>query len=285
MMFKIKTILPLIAICVGKVTAQDTNGIVDGAYKKLDVYNRPIIPYAHLREADVMWSRRVWRVIDLRQKINLPLYYPIVPIKNRKSIMQVLYEAVVKEGSLTAYDGYDDEFGKALTKTEILTMLNKADTFEIENPETGKIETKIINSEFDPSKVFKLRVKEEWFFDKQRSTFDCRIIGICPVITVYADDGSIKGERPLFWIYYNDARYIFAHVPVFNRNNDAERRTLDDIFWKRMFGSVIYKVSNVYAVDGDSRSIADYTLGKDALLEAEKLKLQFMEFEADLWEH
>ncbi len=62
------------------------------------------------------------------------------------------------------------------------------------------------------------------------------------------------------------------------RHNDAERRTLDDIFWKRMFSSYVRKESNVY-----DRSIGDYTSGMNALFESERVKDDIFKYEHDLW--
>ncbi len=276
-------IILLSTMAVAPVLTQ-AQSVLDGTYVKENVPARKVIPYTHLREADVMWSRRVWRVIDLREKVNLPLYYPITPLKGKRSLMQTMYDGVVKDGTITAYDGGDDEFKKVITKAEILAQLNRVDTFQMENPETGAIEQKIVPAEFDPGKVIQVRVKEEWFFDKQKSVLECRILGLCPVMNDYATDGSIRGQKPIFWIYYPEARYVFANQEVYNRQNDAERRTLEDIIWKRQFGSYVYKVSNVFATESDSRRIADTKTGLDALLEAEKVKQEIFEKEHDLWE-
>jgi hypothetical protein len=64
------------------------------------------------------------------------------------------------------------------------------------------------------------------------------------------------------------------------RNNDAERRTFDDIFWKRMFSSYIRKETNVY-----DRSIVEYATGLDALLESDRVKSDIFKYEADLWQY
>ncbi len=96
--------------------------VLDGVYVKEHYPTRKVIPYTHLREADVMWATRIWRKLDLREKINHPLYYPTEPIKNRRSLTQVIIEAV-REGSLTAYDPLDDEFTMTLTKAELADML------------------------------------------------------------------------------------------------------------------------------------------------------------------
>jgi len=109
---------------------------------------------------------------------------------------------------------------------------------------------------------------------------DVRILGLCPVKDDFDEDGIFRGYKPLFWIYFPEARPIFAKNEVFNRFNDAERRTYDDVFWKRMFGSYVYKEQNVY-----DRKIVDYAMGLDALLEAERVKNDLFKFEHDLWEY
>lgn len=107
-----------------------------------------------------------------------------------------------------------------------------------------------------------------------------RIIGICPLKENRGDNGEVRGYQPMFWVYYPECRLLFAKAEVFNRSNDAERRTLDEIFIKRFFGSYINKVSNVA-----DRSIAEYATGLDGLLEAEKAKQDIFEFEHDLWQY
>ena len=84
----------------------------DGVYTKENSHTRKPITYTSLREADVMWSKRVWRVIDLREKMNLPLYYPDAPILDRKSLFDVIKDAAIKDGTITAFNNplTDDEF-------------------------------------------------------------------------------------------------------------------------------------------------------------------------------
>lgn len=263
---------------INSVSAQN---VLDGVYVKEHYPTRKVVPYTHLREADVMWSKRIWRKLDLREKINQPLYFPVDRIKDRRSLTQVIMEAV-REGSLTAYSASDDEFTLTLTKAEIDKIGAKTDTMYVENPDPPyDLQMKIVVNEFDPGTVKEYRIKEDWFFDKQRSVQDVRIIGICPVAdNIDPVTGEIRGSTPLFWIYFPEARNIFASAEVFNRSNDAERRTLEDVFWKRMFGSYVYKEQNVY-----DRRIADYKQGIHALLEAERVKDDLFVLEHDLWEY
>ncbi|MGE0635534.1 MAG: gliding motility protein GldN [Bacteroidia bacterium] len=279
-MKKVIYIMALVLAFTG-INSVSAQNVLDGVYVKEHYPTRKVIPYTHLREADVMWSKRIWRKLDLREKINQPLYFPIDRIKDRRSLTQVIMEAV-REGSLTAYSASDDEFTLTLTKAEIDKIGAKTDTMYVENPDPPyDLQMKIVVNEFDPGTVKEYRIKEDWFFDKQRSVQDVRIIGICPVAdNIDPVTGEIRGSTPLFWIYFPEARNIFASAEVFNRSNDAERRTLEDVFWKRMFGSYVYKEQNVY-----DRRIADYKQGIHALLEAERVKDDLFVLEHDLWEY
>jgi gliding motility associated protien GldN len=242
--------------------------------------NRKPVSWTPLREADVMWSKRVWRVIDLREKINLPLYYPDVPTNNLKSLFDVLKEGV-ETGKLTCFGNalMDDEFQYPMTKAEYEGLIKTWDTLEVQNPTTLEYERVASQRIIESSQVWKYWIKEDWFFDKQRSVMDVRILGICPVVEKISETGEHLGaDKPLFWIYFPEARPVFASSDVYMRHNDSERRTLDDVFWKRMFSSYVRKESNVY-----DRGIYDYKTGLDQLLESERVKDDIFKYEHDLW--
>lgn len=263
----------------GDLLAQ-TN-VLDGVYVKEHTPERKVIPYTSLREADVQWSKRIWRTIDLREKKNHPLYFPTEEINNRKSFIQVLLKGILSDGTITAYDGFDDEFKKALTSSEVKVLLaDKIDTINVEDPDNpGNFIQKQAITKFQPSSITKIGIKEDWFFDKQRSVMDVRIVGLQAQQNATKEDGTVV-LKPLFWVYFPEARYVFANAEVFNRKNDAERRTFEDIFWKRDFASYITKEANVY-----DRNIAEYKTGMDALLESEDIKEQIFNYEHDMWEY
>ncbi|MDQ3046450.1 MAG: gliding motility protein GldN [Bacteroidota bacterium] len=242
--------------------------------------NRKPVGYSALREADMMWSKRVWRVIDLREKMNHPLYYPDQPLNDRKSMFDVIKDAA-KKGKITGFSNplIDDEFRYEMTITEFNEMLTSWDTLQIQDPQTLEYVPTAVPDNITTDKIWKYWVKEDWYFDKQRSVLEVRILGICPVIEKVSESGERLGaDKPLFWIYFPEARPLFATSEVFMRKNDAERRTLDDIFWKRMFSSYIRKESNVY-----NRGIYDYKTGMDQLIEAERVKEDIFKFEHDLF--
>lgn len=267
-------------LCVTPQAVAQT--VLDGAYIKENTKTKRVVPYTHIREADVMWARRVWRTIDLREKMNHPLYFPTDAINDRKSLFDVIRQGLMVDGSITAYDAGplldDDEFKKALLPGDLQNMFTRMDTQYTENLSSGDMEMVVqeINLESRDIKMYK--VKEDWIFDKQRSTMDVRIIGMAPMREMRGEDGEIRGYAPMFWLYYPECRYVFANWEAFNRENDAERRSYEDIFWKRQFSSYITKWSNVY-----DRGINEYKQGLDALLEGEEIKSALFVFEHDLW--
>jgi len=272
--------------------------VLDGVYVKEHVKSRKPIPYHHLREADVMWGKKIWRMMDLREKMNLPLYYPTTaskPFDDRFSLTELLLYGAEYEG-LTVYSDIDDEFTTPITIADVNKKLGaRVDTLQVEDPNTGQLVTKIVTQERKVEEVTRYLIKEYWFFDKQRAKLEVRIIGLCP-LRVYVREatgtgGELKeGEseeekdleiKQIMWVYFPAARPLFANHEVFNPYNDAERKTFDDIFFKRKFSSFIFKETNVY----NNREIWSYKVGLDALLEAERIKDFIFKFEHDLWEY
>ncbi len=273
----------LLVLVTGSVNAQ-VQTVLDGAYVKEHNATKRVVAYPHLREADVMWAHRVWRIVDLREKINHQLYFPIEEIEDRKSLFDVIKHALLVEGSLTAYGlgptETDDEFRFPMQPTGLDSMLNPTVTRYIEDLDTGE-KTPVTNSE--PIKsidITQYKIKEDWVFDKQRSERYVRIIGIAPMMQMFGEDGESRGYKTLFWLYFPECRYVFANWDVFNLQNDAQRRTFEDIFQQRMFASYIVKESNVY-----NRAIADYANGMDELLESERIKNELFLIEHDLWHY
>jgi len=266
---------------IGNIFSQN---VLDAVYVKETNPTRLPFTYPFLGEKDVMWSKRIWRVIDLNEKINLPLKYPLTKqTTDRRNLIDVLMDAI-QEGNLTAYSFIDDEFTLPMTYAEILSRGGaRIDTIQIPQPDPpyALIDT-VIPRDFSRDKVIGFRIKEDWFFDKQLSEMKVRIIGIAPMIYAFDEAGNIREgnlKMPLFWVYYPDARQLLSKSDVFNQQNNAQRLTFDDVFQNRLFGSYIYKESNVY-----DRRIEDFKTGLSALLESEKIKDLITNFEHDMWE-
>lgn len=272
-------------LCLNKIFAGDTTkfGVLNppknpcSIYTKENIDARNLIPYTHLRESDVSWEKRVWREIDLREKQNQPLYYPIEFNACRSSLFQTLARNVL-QGNIIAFK--DEEFLIPYEVSMVRKKLVKVDTvdnfiYNAQGEET-LVKVPIADSTSIYARVVKFRLKEDWFFDKQKSTLECRIVGLSAI--EYNEERDYYKE--LFWVYFPACRPYFATNDVYNFKNDSERRSLDDIFWKRQFSSTIVKESNVY-----DRNIDQYQKGIDALVEAESIKQSIFKWEQDLWNY
>ena len=258
--------------------------VLDGAYVKETNLTKRVIPYPYLREADVMYFKRIWQEMDLKQKINHPYYYPVEPIQDRKNLFDVIRDGLLVEGSLVAYSpgptGEEDEFTLPLTADSIRSILTPIEYIKQWDEFGEEIGTKTITKPIESENITRYRLKEDWIWDRQRSERYVRIIGIAPLIEGFDRDGESIGFSPLFWLYYPECRYVFANADVFNLFNDAQRRTYEDLFQKRYFSSYIVKESNVY-----DRQVIEFARGMDALAESEKIKEELFLLEHDLWHY
>ncbi|OCX51261.1 gliding motility protein GldN [Mucilaginibacter sp. PPCGB 2223] len=266
-----------------KVVATPTNfeRPLDGYYVKNAIRTAKPTPYAALREADVVFSKRIWREIDLRERMN---QYMVSP-KGR--LIDVLMDAI-NAGELTAYDASPnpakgdpngDEFYTPLTASQAKSKLTDSTVVHKFDKDGNDIGTKRVANDFNPDSILRFRIKEDWLFDKQRSVLEPRIIGIAPLVRPKAA-GVYLDYQPAFWIYFPEARKVLATKEIIMRHNDAASISYDQAFLKRIFSSYIVKQSN----EKDER-IKDYMQGIDQLHEAERIKKTIMDWELNLWQY
>lgn len=266
-----------------QVLDEPESGPRDSFYEKISFNQRKPFEFPFVRQADVVWEWRVWRVIDFREKMNQVFYYPVQPEQGRVNLFYALDKALT-EGKIKGYK--DDEFKEEIVDwparkvsfaQKITTQVDKEDidgtTYQVDS---------VIVTELKLEDIKTLRIKENWFIDKQRTVQDVRIAGFTPIYYQDKGDGSAPLIYTLVWIRYDDpeVRSLLANTDVFNFKNDAQKRTYDDIFLKRMFSSYIIRESNVY-----SRLINTYTAGDESLAESEKVKNSIYDLEEDMWEY
>ena len=287
-----KHIVVLLVAVLTSMFAQAQTAL-DGAYVPEHNPTRRVVPYPHLRQADVMWKRRIWEQIDLRQKMNYSLYYPVKPIKDRKCLFDLIADGI-NQGQITAYKPVnamllpDDEFtmpmspeevDDALNFIEIVPLKSVADPTQDSLDLMGSTVADTIKTKLEADKILRYELKEDWIFDKQRSERYVRIIGIAPVAEKKTAAG-VSVEK-LFWLYFPECRYLFANADVFYLHNTSQPITFDDLFQKRMFSAFVVKEENVY----DRRIEEYYRDPMKAILESERIKEDLFLFEHDLWHY
>jgi gliding motility associated protien GldN len=257
----------------------------DAAFDKSGINDRTPLPYEHLRWDDALFAEKVWRELDLREKLNTPFRFQGEDDNGDQRFISILLKAV-KSGEVTAFS--DDRFTTPLTLDEAnnVTAGGPADTVartDVNDP-SKVIEYVVTQSSFDPNTVMKLRIKEEWVFDREASRLFVRILGIAPLKTVYLPNGEERGSSVMFWVYYPDLRPTLAKYEVYNpKNMGMGRMTWEELFESRMFSSYITKSTLDNPSNRQIRQmIKDPIL---ALLEGENIKERIFNYEQDLWSY
>ena len=287
----------------GSTMDQPVRKPAEFAWEQVDVgeFSDPI-PYAPIRQADVMYYYTIWRTIDLREKVNHPLYFPTETKGTWRSLAQTIFDAIdmanpdKTEGVLPVYA--DEMCTLPTSREDLRGNLSEISQIPEIDLETGEeIGMKELVVEYEPKQVISYNVKEIWYFDKQASKFYVQILEIEPIIeherstTSYdydsegeSDDNDVRGtmmKKRVGYIYYPELRPFLAKQEVYNVKNNAQRLSYDDLItWKRDFTSYVYKEANVY-----DRDIADYIANsRDQRIESEKITDRLRTFESDLWE-
>jgi gliding motility associated protien GldN len=252
--------------------------VKDGVYDRVAHINQPL-SYQPIREADIMWKKRAWREIDTREKMNVVFRYPGDETTGGGMFIEILIDAI-KKGKAKAYSNFDDRFTDALTKDQVIEMLTgKPDTTYVEDAITGQQTMKITRRDFDPDKVTKFRIKEDWIFDRNLGRMVVRIIGLAPYLDKFNEDGSYRASQAMFWLYYPELRETLAQFEVFNPENDVARITWEEYFESRFFSSRIIKISNPF--DANFREL-NYT-SMEALYEGQHASESIFNKEHDMW--
>jgi gliding motility associated protien GldN len=260
-------------VCDAQVLSPEDDGPISKANRIY--HNNQVIDFPLPREVDQMFSHRHWEQINVREKANHHLYYPVVPLPDRKSLYDVLVDGIMNEGTIMEVFA-DDRFEIPYTPEEIARNVMSIDTFF--NPDDPFIIDFIDTINVTAKDVLYYRVKSDWYFDKKRGQMENYVIGIAPIV----QHPKTKDIYPMFWVWFPDARYALATNVSYNRHNNAARYTFDEVFKMRLFDSNIIKEDNVY-----DRSIADYKRRNnlEQLLESQRIKQQLRNFENDLWEY
>jgi gliding motility associated protien GldN len=263
---------------------------------KTDIFDKKIveekkpIEYAEIREEDVLWSQFIWRIVDCREKLNFHIYFPTEDVLTKKSLAQALIDGV-RSGKVQAYG--DENFTTKVTLEKVMERLGAADrVIKEESMEApGEMIERTQKGFVNWRLVREYKIKEKWFFDKNRSKLDVRIIAVCPIkvfkksssgtdVEAGGNDAEVLREE-LFWVYFPEARRVLANTTCHTGKNQQANISYDDVFFKRYFSSRIVQAANV-----NNLTISEYTHGGlEAILESERIKYEMLKLESDFWSY
>ena len=259
----------------------------DDAVERNLVKERTPLAYEHIREDDAVYRQRLWREIDVHEKMNLPFVYKADGDNGNQRFIIILLNAI-KSGEATAFDAMDDRFTTPLPYGAIARKLIGEPRVEqipdwAKDPTGATTKDTTIASEFDPNAIEKFWIKEDVVFDKESSRLHTRILGIAPMLSVKNTDGSFRYVTPLFWVYYPDLRPMLAKFEAYNGKNFGARLSWEEMFESRMFASRIIKSTvenpNDLFIEG---YVKDPIL---RLLEGDNIKEKIFNYEQDLWSY
>ncbi len=258
------------------------NKYLEYNYDKMSIKERKALPYPSLREADVLYAQRIVRMIDTREKKNLPLQWPKNPLNKLMYEMTTVGEDG-NPGQLKAYK--NDSLTSVYMVDEVKKMgaIEETVQVQVDPNDPYYLVDSTVYTPFDYVSIRKYMIGEEWIFDKQRSQFFPRIDWIAPVYKPLL--GGIElPEQPMFFVSWNELRNVLVNEEIFNRKNDAMRLSYNDYFEMRLFSSYIIRESNEFDL-----AISDMPEFKDnpmeALYESERIKEELFNWEHDLWEY
>ena len=235
--------------------------------------NDSFLEFDYIDERDILWSKIVYEKIDLNEKLNFPLLFPVndeTYAKNRKSLWRILKENIINKRITELYFDRNDNFKDKMSFNDVMEVVSFTEL--INGVQTQAEELKSID-------ITGYRIKGMWYFDKRQGEMKYRLLGLMPIGKNLKDDDG-KNNTDLFWIWYPSVRKILHEEKVFNDKNNASSISFDQLLVSRRFSSFIYKEDNVY---GD-RSIKEYKIpGLESILESQRIKKEILDFEQDMW--
>ena len=285
-MTKFFLITVLILITSNTISAQDNllnaTRVIDITKKtndELSTENDKPLDYGYVNKRDILWSKIVWEFIDINQKINLPYFFPIKPINNRRSLFDNLINGI-KSGKIK--DIYDDSYFR--TKLTSEDIEEKLSYVRVDPGDDGKKYYDTIRNLSSDNKGY--MIKGMWYFDKRLGELKYRLLAIGPLgkdVKRKQDDSTESIDKPLFWVFYPSARQVLHNSKVFNPMNVSQPISYDHLLNARRFNAVIVREENIYG----NRKISEYIKGNALfqLLEADRIKESIRNKEIDMWNY
>lgn len=262
---------------------------------------------------DVVWAQVVYSIIDLRDKRNAQLAFPVDPDATYKNLFRVISEAIVNGAPVY----YPNDYGIAPQfKSDNMVPKDKlSDVFFIETDVAGaqyidplfdkdgtnnglKLSSRIYDR-FSKS-INRFMIQRVFYFDKNLSRFNSKIIAIAPLKVEDAggaggetEEGENQGpdiqqvktalkESVLAWLLLDDLKVQFAKQPVYQLDNIAQRVSYFEFFTKRMFGDYLVGDNNLFRrIYSSTQEITTQQL-RD---EVNNINEKIVKIESEVWDY
>jgi len=269
------------------------------ANKKLDtVKSVPDSDDGYLKSI-VMTKARPFPIFDPNPN-NIKYYHQYkrdISFKNPKNAKfnttgATLIEALLKgiqDGVITPYDATPgtkanpngDAFTVPLTYTQLMSKMVDTALVDKLDKDGNKIGSVKQLNDFSPDKVVGYRIKEDVYYDKQRSKVVTNIVGIAPLITLKLSNGDTVGTQPVCWLRYKQCRIVFAKMDVSDADRNLYDVSMDDMFLQRQFDGVIVEESNP-----KGNRIKDYMhTPEDQAKEAARIEKKLDDYKKNIWNY
>jgi gliding motility associated protien GldN len=277
----------------------DDKGTVRLQTLEMDAMADTIATVFH-RADDIVWSRVVYRIVDMRDKQNYQLYFPTRPNDEYKSLFRLMLDAI--SAGVPVYRRNPREIKPMWNETLEGEDLSQAFAFN-DNKENNLIQIDPITNQAalnDEQYIryvrnqIKFLVQEIYFFDKHTSRLYSKIMAIAPLYALHPDNIESKESMRYFqnsilcWFAFDDLRPFMIKQFVIPKKNDTQRLTYDDFFLQNLYSSYLLGDSNMYSrmlLDYGS-IIADSTQFTDFVhKEQQNIQTELLNFEMDLWEY
>ncbi|MBR5764354.1 MAG: gliding motility protein GldN [Bacteroidaceae bacterium] len=226
---------------------------------------------------DAMWSREVYRTLDLTKDENAALYYPVEPVNGRMNLFTLVFR-LVTNNMVPAYD-YRLDGNEVFTTDNKINVKELLDRYHIYYEENnGKF--KIENADIPSNEVMSYFIKEVAFYDQHTGSYHKKVTAICPVLHRADEFSSAPIKYPLFWLNYKDLSTYLTRNPVMTSNlNNSATMSVDDYFSMNMYKGEVYKTTNM-----QNRLIMQYCETDSARIAEEKrIDQQLVDFEKNIW--
>ena len=270
------------------VVDEESAGNFNDYYKREELKGRrsPTMPY--VREDNVAWETAIWRTIDFREKFNQFFYYPTdrKDPRGRINLAYMLWDGIAA-GTLPIFE--DSDLSIPMDNERFVYRFTKSDTTYldiIDENEDYHYQAIVIPHEFSSEDIYKLRLKEVWYIDKQDTRQKVQILCFALAINMYREDNEgdrdYLGTADLFWVpmLSSQVRSMLCNHETYQEGSIAHLPTWDQIFDTRMFDSFVTRESNRF-----NRTISEYVTGIDAILESQRIEDRVFEMESDMWEY